>query len=240
LPKEEDMSEKKPGFALNPENLLRVENNLFDRGAVDCLNYHELPYHPKKPNALRSPIYLRLRTLDNPGKKGPLTPEDVVDIAELFYDMANSSSIEYDFIVPVPGAVEPFVKEFAKIAGCEDKILHLTQEGEKSMRKVGPLTQESKSRVFPKAVVLLFDVFTSKGESKLEAIIELEDAGLVVEDIIVLVDREQGGSKELADEGYNHYSIFKISSMLTGYFERGRISKEKYIEISIFLAASSG
>jgi uridine monophosphate synthetase len=60
-------------------------------------------------------------------------------------------------------------------------------------------------------VVVIDDIVTD-GASKLEAIEPLEAAGLVVEDLVVLVDREQGGRERLAAKGYRLHAVVTISA----------------------------
>lgn len=59
-------------------------------------------------------------------------------------------------------------------------------------------------------VVVIDDIITD-GASKLEAIEPLEAAGLIVRDLVILVDREQGGRERLAARGYTLHSVLTIS-----------------------------
>jgi uridine monophosphate synthetase len=59
-------------------------------------------------------------------------------------------------------------------------------------------------------VVLIDDIVTD-GASKFEAIQPLEEAGLVVKDLVILIDREQGGRELLAARGYTLHAILTIS-----------------------------
>ena len=59
--------------------------------------------------------------------------------------------------------------------------------------------------------VIVIDDIVTDGTSKLEAIAPLEAAGLVVKDILVLVDREQGGAERLAARGYTVHALLKIT-----------------------------
>jgi uridine monophosphate synthetase len=59
-------------------------------------------------------------------------------------------------------------------------------------------------------VVVVDDIVTD-GASKFEAIQPLEEAGLVVKDLVVLVDREQGGREILAARGYGLHALLTIS-----------------------------
>jgi orotate phosphoribosyltransferase len=59
-------------------------------------------------------------------------------------------------------------------------------------------------------VVLIDDIITDGG-SKFEAIEVLEEAGLVIKDLVILIDREQGGRELLAGRGYALHSVLTIS-----------------------------
>ncbi len=82
--------------------------------------------------------------------------------------------------------------------------------------------------------VVLDDLITTGG-SKLEAIAPLEAAGLVVQDVVVLIDREQGGREELAEAGYQLHAVLRLSEMLDLLVEAGRISAERRDEVAAFL-----
>jgi uridine monophosphate synthetase len=212
---------------------------LFKIGAVKCEGYYKLKLHEQNPKAPLSPIFLNLRTADNP-KPGLLTPKIVADIANIFYAYVMENGIVFDFIVGIPNAADPFVKAFAAlIPGGEEKILYLEKETEAEMRKIGKLKDESKAKIFPGAIALLFDDLITKAESKLEAAHSLEDAGLNVQDIIVLVDREQGGKQELEKEGYVLHAMTQLSKLLDLYFCEELINEEKFNEICLYLDSNS-
>jgi len=63
-------------------------------------------------------------------------------------------------------------------------------------------------------IVVVDDVITD-GQSKIEAIEPLVSAGLVVNDIVILIDREQGGVNRMAEKGYEVASVTTITDVLT-------------------------
>ncbi len=67
-------------------------------------------------------------------------------------------------------------------------------------------------------VVIVEDLITSGG-STIATAERLRAAGLVVEDVVVLIDREQGGVANLQAAGLRAHSVFKLSEMLD-YLER--------------------
>jgi len=87
--------------------------------------------------------------------------------------------------------------------------------------------------------VMLDDLVTT-GASKLEAIAQLEGAGLKVEDVVVLIDREQGGRERLGERGYRLHAVFGMGEMLDVLVEHGRISPQRRDEVAAFLAEERG
>jgi orotate phosphoribosyltransferase/uridine monophosphate synthetase len=75
---------------------------------------------------------------------------------------------------------------------------------------------------------LIIDDLITRGSSILETASLLEESGLKVKDIIVLIDREHGAVERLRRHGYNLISILKLDVMLTHYMSRGIISEETY------------
>src|SRR5260370_23329243 len=71
-------------------------------------------------------------------------------------------------------------------------------------------------------VVLIDDIITG-GASKFEAIEPLEEAGLVVKDLVILIDREQGGRELLASKGYTLHSVLTISQCFDEWERAGLV-----------------
>jgi orotate phosphoribosyltransferase/uridine monophosphate synthetase len=76
--------------------------------------------------------------------------------------------------------------------------------------------------------VLLIDDLTTGGSSILETTSLLEENGLKVKDVIVLIDREHGAAERLRRHGLHLISILKLDVMLTHYMSRGMITEETY------------
>jgi uridine monophosphate synthetase len=86
-------------------------------------------------------------------------------------------------------------------------------------------------------IVVLDDVITT-GNSKLEAIAPLEELGLQVKDVVVLIDREQGGQEYLEERGYRLHAVFGLGEMLDVLAQYGRISTVQRDEVKAFLAGN--
>jgi uridine monophosphate synthetase len=87
----------------------------------------------------------------------------------------------------------------------------------------------------PGEVALVVDDVITRGGSKLEAIARLEAAGLKVRDVLVLVDREQGGMEDLAENGYRLHSLFRLADMVAGLHAEGHVSQSRFEEVMAYL-----
>ena len=75
--------------------------------------------------------------------------------------------------------------------------------------------------------VIIEDIVTSGG-SALQGIKPLVEAGLQVKDVVVLIDREQDGAKNLADQGYRLHAVFQLTEIFETLHQAGRISDEVF------------
>lgn len=67
----------------------------------------------------------------------------------------------------------------------------------------------------------------TKADSKLEAIEALRENNLHVMNIVVCVDREQGGTAELTRLGYTVRSVLKVTGMIRYYADQKLITTEQ-------------
>ena len=95
-------------------------------------------------------------------------------------------------------------------------------------------------RFTPGDTALIIDDLITRGSSVLETAKLLEENGLKVKDVIVLVDREHGATERLRHQGYNLISILKLDVMLNHYMSRGLISEETYQTCAEYLRAKQG
>jgi uridine monophosphate synthetase len=71
---------------------------------------------------------------------------------------------------------------------------------------------------------IVLDDLVTTGASKMEALAPLTDAGLTVRDVVVLVDRQQGGREELAARGITLHAVLTVSDLLDSLVRHGRIT----------------
>jgi len=67
--------------------------------------------------------------------------------------------------------------------------------------------------------------------SKFEAAEPLTQAGLLVQDFVIFLDREQGGADRLREKGYALHSALRISAVLAHLHEAGRLSPERFAAV---------
>lgn len=86
--------------------------------------------------------------------------------------------------------------------------------------------------------VLMVDDLITKGTAKLEALKPLTDAGLIVKDILVLIDREQGGAAELAQRGVALHAVFTLSQMMDALVDAGKLLPAQRDEVQAWISAN--
>ncbi|MFN8625875.1 MAG: orotate phosphoribosyltransferase [Candidatus Binatia bacterium] len=84
---------------------------------------------------------------------------------------------------------------------------------------------------------LVIDDVITTGGAKLEAIAPLRDAGLIVEHILVVVDREQSGEDTLARAGLRLHSLLKVRELLDRLRAAGAIGDAEVQRARAFLEA---
>ncbi|MEN6357376.1 MAG: orotate phosphoribosyltransferase [Armatimonadota bacterium] len=86
--------------------------------------------------------------------------------------------------------------------------------------------------------VLVIDDIITDGASKIEAIAPLKEAGLVVTDVLIILDREQGGDKILAKAGYKLHSLGKLSDVLDALVAAGKVDACMRSKVAEFIASN--
>ncbi|MCA9847551.1 MAG: phosphoribosyltransferase [Dehalococcoidia bacterium] len=76
--------------------------------------------------------------------------------------------------------------------------------------------------------VLVVDDLAAGGGSLVETIEGLRDAGLIVANAVVLIDREQGAARRLEAMGVRMHSILTLEVLLTYLHSAGHVNREDY------------
>lgn len=82
--------------------------------------------------------------------------------------------------------------------------------------------------------LIVEDVVTS-GSSVLETVRDLRKEGLVVTDAVIILDREQGGSKNLEVDDVQVKSLFTMSSLIDILVKNGKITEETVTKVKLYL-----
>jgi uridine monophosphate synthetase len=86
--------------------------------------------------------------------------------------------------------------------------------------------------------VLIIDDLATTGGSKFEAIEKLTSAGLIVKDVVVLIDRQSGAKESLHKAGFNLHAVLTINELLDYWESTNKIDKDKIEETKTFLQNS--
>lgn len=187
-------------------------DGLFETGCVKFGNF-------TLASGKQSPVYLDLRRLVSFPSLLELAVEAYIDVL---------LKLEYDYIAGVPYAALPI----AAIAASK-----LKQPMVYSRREVKTHgTNQQVEGVFEpgQKAVLVEDVITSGG-SLLTAAEALSGAGLLADQAVVLVDREQGGVASLAEKGIAVHPVLTFSQILDRLHQGGMISSEIHLMVKTYL-----
>ena len=203
-----------PGAADLPASLRRLALDLFDIG---CVRFGDFTLASGK----RSPIYVDLRLLAS-------YPAVLGAVARAYAHLLRD--ISYQRIAAIPYAALPIGTAVALELGVP--LMYPRKE----VKSYGTGRAIEGEFVPGERVVVLDDLITTGG-SKIKAIAPLKEAGLQVQDIVVLIDREQGGREKLAAHGYRLHAVFTLREMLDTLRAAGRITDQQYHTVMEFLAS---
>ena len=79
--------------------------------------------------------------------------------------------------------------------------------------------------------VLLVDDLITTGKTILDAILAIRWEEGIVNDVVVLVDREEGGKEKLEKEGLKLHSLLRVGEILEFMVNSGKISQNQYRKI---------
>jgi uridine monophosphate synthetase len=167
--------------------------------AADCLKFGQF----QLKSGQISPYYLDLRKIIS-------KPSLLVQVAEAYIILLKHLS--YDLIAAVPLAALP-------IATAVSIHLNVPFVYPRLVAKEHGTGNSIEGSFKPADKVVLLDDVISTARSKLEAIEVLKKEGLNITDLVVLIDRESGGSEEMERNGVRCHSYAKISELLSLYKE---------------------
>ena len=158
-----------------------------------------------------SPIYIDLRVLAGHPRVLRLVAEAMLE---------KAAGLQFDCIAGIPYAGLPLA-----VAMCVAGDVPLVYP-RKEAKTYGTKKRVEGVFVAGARALVVDDVITTGG-AKIEALAPLREAGLEVEDILVVVDRQQAGAEVLADSGLRLHSLMTLADILDQLESDGALAADE-------------
>lgn len=180
-----------------------------------------LKLHETQPDAPLSPIYVDLRVLQS-------YPDAMDAAVSTLAELIDSRHLAFTRYAGIPMAATPLTAVLSHLT----RVPMITPREAKTHG-----TADTINGAFtPGETAIAIDDVISSGDSKVEAIHVLEANGLIVRDVAVLVDREQGGAAQLAAAGYTLHAAVRLSQLLDYWRDSGGLDPAMYANIQAYFA----
>jgi uridine monophosphate synthetase len=174
-------------------------------------------------SGLESPIYIDLRLTIS-------YPHLMKTLSAALQKIAKG--LKFDTLCGVPYAALPFATALA-LEGNYPMIMC-----RKEMKEYGTKKMIEGKYEKGQTCLLIEDVVTF-GSSILETASVLRKHDLVISDVIILLDREQGGKKRLEENGIRLHAVLSVFDLLKVLLEENKISEEMFHGVHAFLQTKS-
>lgn len=193
-----------------------LADNLLEAG---CIKFGEFTLK----SGLKSPIYIDLRQIIT-------CPKLLQQVGAAYLPILES--LTFDRIAGLPYAAIP-IATAVSLAGGYPMIYP-----RKEVKAYGTKA-EIEGEYHAGETIAVIDDLATTGGSKFEAIEKLTSAGLLVRDVVVLVDRQSGAKESLASAGFQMHAVLTITEMLDHWERTGKVEKEKIAATRFFLQGGS-
>lgn len=191
---------------------LTLANSLLDSG---CVKFGQFTLK----SGIQSPIYIDLRQLVG-------YPKVLAEVAAAYIPILKT--LTFDRLAALPYAALP-IGAAISLQGNWPMVYP-----RKEVKEYGTKAEIEGVYTAGERAVVIDDLATTGG-SKFEAIEKLTQAGLLVSDIVILIDRQSGALEALAEKGFRMHAIFTLSQLLDIWEKSSRIPAEKIAETRLFL-----
>ena len=195
-----------------------IKNIILDLYELEAIKLGNFTLKSGKP----TPIYIDLRLVIS-------SPPLLKRIAHEIWKRV--SPLSFDLICGVPYAALPF----ATALSLERDIPMLFCR--KDIKEYGT-KKRIEGHFKPGQSCLIIEDVITVGASILETVSSLQKAGLEIEDVVVIVDREQGGKEKLKEEGLFLHSLISVFDLLKVLFKEKKISEEQFRNINQYFTGS--
>ena len=197
---------------MTEKSIALLADSLVEAG---CIQFGEFTLK----SGLKSPIYIDLRRIIS-------YPKLLEQVASAFIPLI--SNLSFDRIAGLPYAAIPIATAIS-LAGGYPMIYP-----RKEVKTYGTKA-EIEGEYHAGETVIVIDDLATTGGSKFEAIEKLTGAGLIVKDIVVLIDRQSGAKEALAEAGLHLHAVLTISELLDYWEKAGKVGKGEIEEARRFL-----
>jgi orotate phosphoribosyltransferase/uridine monophosphate synthetase len=212
-------------MALSDNSNLWLADELWRLGAVEFGEY------TLGRTAVRSPIYLNVRRLIGHPTALWRAAHVMHEEIQALQSMRHPQMDHFDVVAGVPLGGLHIATAYSLTAKVPLIYLHPNHEDDDEKSPIeGVYTPGQKA--------IIFDDLVTGGGSIVDTAEQLREAGLLVKDAFVLVDRQQGARERLKAEGINLRSALTLEVLLNHLMANNEIDKTWYRRCMDYLAQS--